>query len=153
MSDAGAVKDPTRRRVVDYLLGAGLLAWLGTVVYPVVRFLKPLPQSGPSGPTRLTRAEVGKLEARGFVIVPVASKRVIVFQDAQQRLRALDAKCTHEGCTVQYVPGESVVWCACHNGRFDLDGRVIAGPPPRPLPIYKAQRDSEGSVVIALEQT
>jgi len=70
-------------------------------------------------------------------------------EDPQRRLRACEARCTHEGCTVQYVPGESVVWCACHNGRFDLDGRVLSGPPPRPLARWVAQRDPDGSVSVA----
>lgn len=152
MRDASSAKQPTRRRFLDYLLGGSVVAWLGVVMYPVLRFLKPLPQSGPTGPTRLNRGDLGKLESKGFVIVPIGGKRVIVFADAEDKLRALDAKCTHEGCTVQYVAGESVVWCACHNGRFDLDGRVLAGPPPRPLPQYRAQRDNEGNVIVAVEQ-
>ncbi len=76
--------------------------------------------------------------------------RLLVFEDSEQRLRALSAKCTHEGCTVQYVPGESVLWCACHNGRFDLDGKVVSGPPPRPLASYTAQRQPDGSVIVQL---
>jgi len=48
------------------------------------------------------------------------------------RLRATSAKCTHEGCTVRYKADESIIWCACHNGRFDLDGRVLSGPPRAP---------------------
>lgn len=151
MSTTATTPAPTRRRFLDLLLGASLVAWAASVLYPVIRFLKPLPQAGPSGPTRLTRAEVDKLERAGFVIVPVGSKRAIVFQDAQAKVRALNAKCTHEGCTVQYVAGESVIWCACHNGRFDLDGRVLAGPPPRPLARYNVQRDNDGNVTLSVE--
>jgi Rieske Fe-S protein len=29
-----------------------------------------------------------------------------------------------------------VIWCACHNGKYDLNGRNISGPPPRPLDPY-----------------
>mgnify|MGYP001578400200 CR=1 FL=1 len=152
MNHAAAATTPTRRRFLNILLGGSLAAWAASIFYPVIRFLKPLPQSGPSGPTRLTRAEVGKLESAGFVIVPMGSKRAIVFQDAQSKVRALSAKCTHEGCTVQYSAGESVIWCACHNGRFDLDGRVLAGPPPRPLVPFKVQRDNDGNISIAPEQ-
>jgi len=63
----------------------------------------------------------------------------------------LDAKCTHEGCTVQYVPGEDVVWCACHNARFATDGRVLSGPPPKPLPSYDVRRDEDGTIVVTPE--
>jgi len=50
---------------------------------------------------------------------------------------------------VQYVRADSVVWCACHNGRFDLDGRVISGPPPRPLAQWRAQRGADGTIDVA----
>jgi Rieske Fe-S protein len=51
---------------------------------------------------------------------------------------------------VQYVPGDGIVWCACHNGRFDLDGRVLSGPPPRPLPSYAVHED-DGDVIVSTE--
>ena len=70
------------------------------------------------------------------MIVPVSGKRVLVLQNAAQEILAVDAKCTHEGCTVQYLPAESAIWCACHNGHFDLNGQNIAGPPPKPLESY-----------------
>jgi cytochrome b6-f complex iron-sulfur subunit len=143
---------PTRRGVLDVLLGTTLVGAVASALYPVLRYLKPLPVSGPGGPTRLTRAEAETLETKRFVIVPAAGSRVLVFRDPEHRLRALDARCTHEGCTVQYVANEGVVWCACHNARFDLDGRVIAGPPPRPLPRYVAHEDDAGSVLVTLEQ-
>ncbi|MFQ5478756.1 MAG: ubiquinol-cytochrome c reductase iron-sulfur subunit [Candidatus Binatia bacterium] len=142
----------TRRSFLDVLTGVTVVGWLGSILYPVLRYLKPLPQAGPTGPTRLTQDEVAALERDSFVIVPASNKRVLVFQDAQLNLRALDAKCTHEGCTVKYVPGESLIWCACHNARFDTDGRVLSGPPPRPLPRYTAARDDDGSVVVDLRE-
>ena len=59
------------------------------------------------------------------------------------RLLAYSQKCTHLSCAV--VPqlkvneatgtAEGVIHCPCHEGYFDLEtGRVLAGPPPRPLP-------------------
>jgi len=141
----------TRRSFLDWLLGLTALGWLGTIIYPVVRYLTPLPDSGPSGPAHLDAAEVETLETKQFVIVPVAGARVLVFETPDQAIHALDAKCTHEGCTVQYVPGEEVVWCACHNGRFAIDGRVLSGPPPKPLPRYNVTREDDGSIVVAPE--
>ena len=142
----------TRRGFLDFLLGASSVAWLGSVLYPVIRYLKPLPRAGAIGPTRLTKEELAKLEKEHFVIVPVSGKRVLVLQNAAQEILAVDAKCTHEGCTVQFLPAESAIWCACHNGRFDLDGRVLAGPPPRPLPKYAAERQEDGGILIVAER-
>jgi len=151
MSDPASGQKSTRRSFMDVVLGASVVAWMGSILYPVVRYLKPLPRSGPSGPTRLTREETAKLEKGHFVIVPVSGKRVLVFQNAAQQIVAVDAKCTHEGCTVQYLAGDSVIWCACHNGRFDLDGRVLSGPPPRPLPKYASERLEDGGILILAE--
>jgi cytochrome b6-f complex iron-sulfur subunit len=142
----------SRRRFLDLLLGASALGWIASVVYPIVRYLKPLPQTGPTGPTRLTRDEASKLEQNRFVIVPVSGQRVIVMQ-SQDQLFAFSAKCTHEGCTVTYQPAQSVIWCPCHDGRFDMNGRVLSGPPPQPLTKYAAQRQPDGSIVISEERT
>jgi cytochrome b6-f complex iron-sulfur subunit len=142
----------SRRRFLDLLLGASVLGWIASVAYPIVRYLKPLPQTGPTGPTRLTRDEASKLEQNKFVIVPVSGQRVILMQ-SQDQLFAFSAKCTHEGCTVTYQPAQSVIWCPCHDGRFDLNGRVLSGPPPQPLTKYAAQRQPDGGIVISEERT
>ena len=152
MPGNGSNQKSSRRNFLDLLLGASGAAWLASVLYPVLRYLKPLPRAGAVGPTRLTRDELAKLEKEHFVIVPVSGKRVLVLQNAAQEVLAVDAKCTHEGCTVQYLAAESVIWCACHNARFDLDGRVLAGPPPRPLPKYAAERQEDGGILIVAER-
>lgn len=151
--EAKTIEDTrTRRSFLDLLLGTAALGWLASVVYPVLRYLKPLPATATAGPIRLTRDEISKLESKNFVIVPAGGKRVLVFQDAERGLHALDARCTHEGCTVQFVPAESLVWCACHNAKFDLDGRVLSGPPPKPLPRYTAERAEDGAVLVVAEK-
>lgn len=61
-----------------------------------------------------------------------------------EQFKALSAVCTLLGCTVQYRKDFQHIWCACHNGHFDLNGRNIAGPPPTPLEEYQvvARADS-----------
>jgi cytochrome b6-f complex iron-sulfur subunit len=142
----------SRRHFLDILLGTTALGWIVSVAYPIIRYLKPLPQTGPTGPTHLTRDETAKLEQNRFIIVPVSGQRVIVLQSPDQQLFALSAKCTHEGCTVTYQPGQSVIWCPCHDGRFDLTGRVLSGPPPQPLQKYAARRQPDGGIVISEER-
>jgi Rieske Fe-S protein len=149
MAEASPVAH-SRRDVLDLLLRVSLVGWLASVLYPVLRYLKPLRQTGPTGPTRLTRAEVVKIEKDKFVIVPIAGQRVLVFEDPSGEVRALDAKCTHEGCTVRYLARDALIWCACHNGRFDLEGHVLAGPPPRPLGSHTVVRGEDGSITVAV---
>lgn len=138
----------SRRRWIDVLLGSSFVAWGLAVVYPVLRYLTPAKDAGGANKVTLTDAQKQELGTNGFLIARLGSERVLLLKDKDQKLRAMSAKCTHEGCTVQYKADESLIWCACHNGRFDLDGRVLSGPPPRPLAAYKATGTLDTKVVI-----
>lgn len=50
------------------------------------------------------------------------------------RFQALSALCTHKGCPVAWRPAEKHFICPCHGGKFDANGKNVAGPPPAPLP-------------------
>jgi len=131
------------------VLGLGVFGLLASIVYPVLRYLKPLGAGGQSDPVKLTKEEAAKLDREHSVVIRGGFGRVLIFEDGNQNLKALDARCTHEGCTVQFVPGDANIVCACHNGRFDLDGRNIAGPPPRPLAQHTVVREADGTIVVA----
>lgn len=62
-------------------------------------------------------------------------------------ITALSATCTHLGCMVGLDEQRSELACPCHGGRFALDGRVLAGPPPRPLDVLDAKQEG-GSIWI-----
>jgi cytochrome b6-f complex iron-sulfur subunit len=140
---------PQRRTLLTGLLGVSLAGWLATVLYPVLRYLSPLEQTGSADETDLNDKAKADIAAAGFSIVALGTDRVLVFKDPKGGLRALSAKCTHEGCTVQYKADESLIWCACHNGKFDLDGRVLSGPPPRPLTAFRASGSLDTKVVVS----
>jgi len=152
MSDerSGSMAKPpvSRRRLLDVLLGSSFVAWAGAVVYPVLRYLTPLKDSDGGGKLTLSDGQKQELSGNGFLIARLGTDRVLLVKEKDQKVRALSAKCTHEGCTVQYVPADDVVWCACHNGKFALDGRVISGPPPRPLAAYNVEGDLTGTVSV-----
>jgi len=62
-------------------------------------------------------------------------ERLAVVQDASSPsgLSALSTTCTHLGCGVAWSAARKVFLCPCHGGVYGADGRVLAGPPPRPL--------------------
>jgi Rieske Fe-S protein len=125
-----------KRDFLKYLLGGSLIAWIGAVVYPLFAYLRPPKQAE----VEVSSVKVGKLSAiekDSGTVVRFGSKPVIVLRTAAGEMRAFSATCTHLDCTVQYRKDMGVIWCACHNGRYDLNGRNIAGPPPRPLDEFR----------------
>ena len=138
----------TRRRWLDVLLGGSLVAWAGAVIYPILRYLTPPRDAGGADRAVLTDAQKQELASQGSLITRIGSDRVIVLRRRDDKLSALSAKCTHEGCTVQFVRADALIWCACHNGKFALDGRVISGPPPRPLAAYVVEGSLSGTVTV-----
>ncbi len=60
-----------------------------------------------------------------------------VYRQSQQVFVVYDFHCTHVGCPVSWSAPAKRFFSPCHGGVFDIDGRVLAGPPPRPLDRYE----------------
>jgi Rieske Fe-S protein len=73
---------------------------------------------------------------------------VFLVRTGERSVRAFSATCTHLGCQVQWDGEGKKFRCPCHGGAYDLDGRVVEGPPPRPLAALEAQIDDSGSVLV-----
>ncbi len=124
--------EQSKRDFLKYVLGGGLVAWAASVLYPIISYLKPPKQAE----VEVSSVKVGKvadIAKDSGTIVRFGSKPVIVIRLPDGAFRAFSAECTHLDCTVQYRKDLGVIWCACHNGKYDLNGRNISGPPPRPL--------------------
>jgi len=119
------------------------------VILPILRYLKRPAEASAGSELSVGADAARRIGQNGFAIVRFGTDRVIVFLDPEKKVHALEAKCTHEGCTVTYKADEAIVWCACHNGKFALDGRVISGPPPRPLSQYVVRGDLSSKVTIS----
>jgi cytochrome b6-f complex iron-sulfur subunit len=125
--------DPGRRRFVNWFLGTSLGAFLAAVLYPVSRYLVP-PDVGESTAGTVTLPlKPDDVKPNTGQIFKFGSRPGIIVRTASGELRAFSAVCTHLNCTVQYRADLSHIWCACHNGHYDLNGKNIEGPPPRPL--------------------
>ena len=70
-----------------------------------------------------------------------ARQTVFIVWDGGQNVHALSATCTHLGCQVRWDADSTRFRCPCHGGVFDAQGRVIEGPPPRPLDRVEARVD------------
>ena len=60
---------------------------------------------------------------------------------------ALSDECTHQKCTVDYLPEHDVIACPCHGAQFSATGAVLAGPAPRPLDRF-ATALQDGHVIV-----
>ena len=65
-----------------------------------------------------------------------ASTVGFVVNDGGQ-LSAISGVCTHQGCLLRHNEAEGQLDCPCHRAAFGLQGNVIEGPPPRPLPTFQ----------------
>jgi cytochrome b6-f complex iron-sulfur subunit len=131
-----AAPDAGKRDFLKYVLGGALIAWIGSVFYPILAYLKPPRQ----GEVEVTSVKVGKLSEipnDSGKIVRFGNKPVLLIRTTGDQLVAFSAICTHLDCTVQYRGDMGAIWCACHNGKYDLTGRNTSGPPPRPLDEFR----------------
>jgi nitrite reductase/ring-hydroxylating ferredoxin subunit len=83
---------------------------------------------------------------------PDAHDTCVLLRLAESEFVAFSQKCTHLSCAVIPKPDEGVFHCPCHEGVFDLrTGRVLAGPPPRPLPRIRIAVRGDNIYAVGLE--
>jgi Rieske Fe-S protein len=128
--------DTKRRDFLGILLSGGVVAFLGAVLYPVLAYLKP-PKEAEVVVTSVKAGKLSAIEKDSGTIVRFGTKPVILIRTANDELRAFSATCTHLDCTVQFRKDMGMIWCACHNGKYDMNGGNVSGPPPRPLEEYR----------------
>ena len=91
------------------------------------------------GADAVLAARVSELKPNTAKTFRFGTRPGLLVETASGEYRAMSATCTHLGCTVQYRPDLREIWCPCHNGMYDLNGRNISGPPPRPLEAFEVQ--------------
>ncbi len=89
---------------------------------------------------------VAELDAEG-ALTNGNDRAVIRDPDNPAELIAVSAVCTHSGCTVPWDAAQGLFACPCHGGRFNPDGTVNSGPPPRPLTTYAARIEGDQVLV------
>ena len=128
--------DTGRRRFLNWFLGTTTGAFFVSVTYPLSRDLIP-PEAEESTAHTVTLAlKPQELKPNSGQIFRFGSQPAILIKTPNDELKAFAAACTHLACIVQYRSDISHIWCACHNGHFDLNGKNIEGPPPKPLEEY-----------------
>jgi cytochrome b6-f complex iron-sulfur subunit len=157
MSDEPASPEPPRpveqpadrRRFLTWLSGAFLGLW-GLGAAGVIGAYLRAPERSESAAGRSIRVglldEMRLGEAR---LVRHGATPFFVVRLSADRVVAISAVCTHVRCILGYDRESRVLSCPCHDGRFDLSGNVLSGPPPRSLPTYEVSVRA-GEVVVHL---
>lgn len=147
-----------RRKWLFRTMVTMMAATVGAIFYPVIRFLWPRPATTSGAPEVVAPYRVDQLQpdAEGKWPPPFDfhGKPCLLVRTPDGEIRAFNAVCTHVDCTVEFRPDKADIFCNCHNGVYDLNGRNVSGPPPRPLEEYKVTlRGEPGQEEIIVSRT
>jgi cytochrome b6-f complex iron-sulfur subunit len=132
---AGSASPFDRRLFLDAVLSIGFVSTAAAIAYPISRYLVP-PVTGEPSTASVVAGTISTLRPNSGLLFKFGSRPGIVVRTAEGEVRAFSAVCTHLDCTVQFKSDTAQLWCACHNGTYDLGGSVVSGPPPRALERY-----------------
>lgn len=137
--------DGGRRGFLQWFLGTSAGALLAMILYPVVRFLTP-PNVAEATTNQVDAGTTNdpELLEKGYKILRFGAEPVILIRVREDDFRAFSATCTHLDCIVEYQSKQTRIYCNCHGGVYDLNGRNVAGPPPKPLTPYTVNIASRG---------
>ncbi len=99
-------------------------------------------------------AMVGEIPVGGSRIFnyPGPNDPCILIHPTENEFAAYSQKCTHLSCAVYYKAERARFECPCHEGYFSAkDGRVLQGPPQRPLPRIKLQRQGDRLIAVGVD--
>lgn len=121
----------SRRTFLDRLVLGGMAGWAVAFLAPVMSYVWPAQRRGPGAQTVSAgkAADFAPWSAR----MTAAGGHPIIVVNTPQGFKAFSAICTHLGCVVNWNSERRQIACPCHAGFFDVNGRVVSGPPPGPL--------------------
>ena len=120
----------SRRKFLAACLGIIGAAAAGLAGYPVFRYLAPRQATATRTKVTIPATEVPEGGAKFFEF---DGRSAVLVRKKGGNLIALSAVCTHLGCIVQWQKEKEEFLCPCHAGRYNADGAVLSGPPPKPL--------------------
>ena len=134
--EAASGRGGSRRDFLNWFMGTTVGGFILSVLYPLSRYLIPPKVEESTSRTVTLSIKPQEVKANSGQIFRFGSQPAILVNTPAGELKAFSAACTHLACIVQYRADLNHVWCACHNGHFDLNGKNIEGPPPKPLEEY-----------------
>jgi len=133
-------RDFLHKAAVGSLLGAGAMAFLGTMQLPLPKVFNEPPSIFKIGSPVDFPIDTYQL---------IAEKNVYILRN-REGMRALSAICTHLGCIVTETANG--FQCPCHGSKFTLDGNVVSGPAPRGLDWLEVEMAPDGNLTVDLDK-
>jgi nitrite reductase/ring-hydroxylating ferredoxin subunit len=149
----------SRRQLGKFLVLTSLGMFVGNLWILLRSLLHKRPVYPAQAVARVDELAVGAVKLFRY---PTADDPCLLVRTAESEWRAFSQVCTHLSCAVVYVRaasatgarGEGRLECPCHNGAFSVrDGRVLQGPPPRPLPRVRLEVRGEVLVAVGMVET
>ena len=136
-------KPISRRRLIAYAwIGAAAIV-IGELIFGTFAFLWPRRK----GTKVETVFIVGKVtDFKVGEVIPFRKERTFILR-TEGGFLAMSAICPHLRCIVNWNEVLKKFECPCHCVKFNRNGEVLEGPPPRPLDLYKLQIVA-GNVVV-----
>ena len=136
-----------RRQFTKFLVLTSLAMLVGHVWILVKSWFTRAPAA--PGPQVIARRDELAVDEVKLFTYPTPEDHCIMVRTAPDTYVAYSQKCTHLSCAVYYSRKSNKLECPCHNGFFAVeDGRVLAGPPTRPLP--RIVIDTRGNELVAV---
>lgn len=134
----------TRREFARYLVLASAAFAASSVGVAVWTSLRPINRGEPRAIVAARAVPAGGAYLFRY---PTDLDPAILVHLPDGELRAFSQKCTHLGCVVNWDLTRREMLCPCHDGVFDArSGRVLAGPPQRPLGRIDVERRTDGMI-------
>ena len=130
LSPDAAIPRSRREFMANVILGVGTTLGLGSLAFRFLEYLYPIVL--PIKLVEVPAGSVNEIPPDGVRLVHLPEGPVML-EKTDSEVRALSAICTHLGCIIAWHPRAKEFICPCHGGRYDVNGNVVFGPPPRPL--------------------
>ncbi len=143
------MEESSRRKFINTLLSIGGIGFVVSAIYPIIEYMIP-PKRNESNVSSLNAGKTDEVANNSYKILKYGRKPVILIRDENGNFHALAATCTHLDCVVSYSSDKKIVLCACHNGVYDLKGRNVSGPPPKPLEEFKVTIKNQEIIISSI---
>jgi Rieske Fe-S protein len=139
----------SRRQLAKFLVLTSLGMFVGQLWILVKSWFTKAPVYPVRPVARLDEIPVGGVRLFQY---PGPNDPCILVRPSETETVAYSQKCTHLSCAVYYSQEKDRIECPCHEGYFSVrTGRVLQGPPQRPLPRVVLEQRGDHLVAVAMD--